>query len=338
MKKIFIYSSVIIFTLGVLSFAGIILFFSSPPSNGEEVVEVITIKPGSSLNQLSRLLQEKGVIRNQTFFYILARLRRVDTRIKFGEYQLSNRMFSNEVLNKIIQGKQIEYSITIPEGLTLLQIADLYSKKGLADKNKFIRMATDSDFAASLDINEEILEGYLFPDTYKFIRDIGERKIIFCMVQRFKEVYDKKIRERTKDVNLSQRKVVTLASMIEKETANSEEKKLISAVFHNRLKKNMRLQCDPTVIYGLDHFTGKLTKKDLKIYTPYNTYLIDGLPPAPISNPGIDSIRAVLYPAEVDYLYFVSKNDGTHYFSTTLSEHNQAVNKYQRSARRSKSP
>jgi len=337
MKKFVIYNSIIIFTVGIFSLGGICIFFSVPPSNGEELIEVITIKPGASVTRLSIVLKEKKIIRSRHFFYFLARLRGVDTSIKFGEYQLSNRMSSNEVLNKIIRGEQIKYSITIPEGLTLVQIAKLYYKKGLAEKDEFIQLATDSEFAASLDINEGTLEVYLFPDTYKFIRDIGARNIICCMVQRFKEVYDEKIRARAKAIHFSQRKVLTLASMIEKETANAEEKNLISAVFHNRLKKNMRLQCDPTVIYGLDAFNGKLTKKDLNIYTPYNTYLIDGLPPTPICNPGMGSIRAALYPAAVGYLYFVSRNDGTHYFSTTLSEHNHAVNKYQRFSRKIKS-
>jgi UPF0755 protein len=330
MKKFFIYITTLGLTLSIPSFLGILLSFSVPPSYDEKIVEVINIPVGARLDQVTHLLREKGVIRYQNLFFLLARWRGVDTHIKSGEYQFSNRMLPNDVLNKLIRGEQIKYSITIPEGFNLVQTAALYERMGLADKNKFIHLATDPTFIKSLGMNEETLEGYLFPDTYKFIRNIGERNIIRRMVQRFNEIYDQQFREREQELNLSRKEVITLASLIEKETGHSKERPIISAVFHNRLKMDMRLQCDPTVIYGLDNFTGDLTKKDLKTYTPYNTYLIKGLPPTPIANPGADSIQSALYPADVDYLYFVSKNDGTHYFSATLAEHNRVVNKYQR--------
>jgi UPF0755 protein len=150
------------------------------------------------------------------------------------------------------------------------------------------------------------------------------------MVNLFNAVFTEEMKRRADELGLSFQEILTVASMIEKETAVRREKSLISAVFHNRLARNMRFQCDPTVIYGLDNFTGQLTKEDLQTYTPYNTYVINGLPPTPIANPGLESIRAALYPAAVDYLYFVSKNDGTHHFSKSLAEHNRAVNKYQR--------
>jgi len=338
MKKYFVYSITLILTLGIPSITGLLLSYSTPPSVGEEVVEVITIPIGVGMDHVAHLLKERGIIRNEQLFSYLAHWRGLDTHIKSGEYQLSNRMFPNEVLNKLIRGDQIKYSVTIPEGLTLTQIAALYEKKGLADRDKFIQLATDPTFITSLGMDEKTLEGYLFPDTYKFIKDIGERNIIRRMVQNHNEMYNQQFRERAKELNLSRREVITLASLIEKESAKSEERPFISAVFHNRLQENMRLQCDPTVIYGLDHFTGRLTKKDLRTFTPYNTYLINGLPPTPIANPGLDSIRAALYPADVDYFYFVSKNNGTHSFSSSLSEHNRAVYKYQRIFRRIKAP
>ena len=319
--------------LGTLAVLSLFLSLSIPPSDGEEVVEVVTIPAGATMVHVTDLLEAKGIIGSRALFSGVARWRGVDIHIKAGEYQFSNRMLLNEVLNKLIRGEQIKYSITIPEGLTLVQIANLYDEMELADKDKFLQLATDTTFAATLGVKEENLEGYLYPDTYKFIRNMGERNIIRRMVKRFNEIYHSQFKEREAELNLSRREVVILASLIEKETAYSEERPLISAVFHNRLKKNMRLQCDPTVIFGLDHFTGRLTKKDVRTYTPFNTYLIDGLPPTPIANPGSASIRAALYPADVDYLYFVSQNDGTHFFSTRLAEHNRAVNKYQRSLR-----
>jgi len=324
--------------LGTLGMLSLFLSLSIPPSEEEEVVEIVTIPVGATMGQVTGVLKAKGVIRSRALFSTVARWRGVDIHIKAGEYQFSNRMLPGEVLNKLVRGEQIKYSITIPEGLTLTRIADLYSARNLADKDRFVQLATDPSFAATLGIEQENLEGYLYPDTYKFIRNIGEANIIRRMVKRFNEFYLEQFKERERELNLSRREIVTLASLIEKETARSDEKPLISAVFHNRLKRNMRLRCDPTVIYGLDNFTGNLTKRDLTTYTPFNTYLIDGLPPTPIANPGIDSIRAALYPADVDYLYFVSKNDGTHFFSATLSEHNRAVQEYQRSLSRRTSP
>jgi len=337
MKNFLISLTALALMLGTLALLSLFLSLSIPPSDGEEVLEIVSIPVGVTMAEVTELLKAKGVIRSRALFSALARWRGVDIHIKAGEYQFSNRMLPNEVLNKLIRGEQIKYSITIPEGLTLIRIADLYNERDLADKDRFIQLATDPTFAATLGVEQENLEGYLYPDTYKFIRNMGEKNIIRRMVKRFNEFYLEQFKQREKELELSRREVVTIASLIEKETGRSDERPLISAVFHNRLKRKMRLRCDPTVIYGLDNFNGNLTKRDLMTYTPFNTYLIHGLPPTPIANPGIDSIRAALYPADVDYLYFVSKNDGTHFFSSTLTEHNRAVQEYQRSLRRSKS-
>lgn len=330
MKKVFTNTTCLILTLGIPALLGILLSFAIPPPPQMEVVEVITIPPGVSLHEVTHLLSSKGIIRSQTLFNLLVRCRRADTQIKSGEYQLTNRMLPHEVLNKLIRGEQIKYSITIPEGLTIAQIAALYEKLGMAEKSHFINVASDPNFIASLGMQAETLEGYLFPDTYKFIRNIGEKNIIRSMVQRFNEVYGEEFKKRGQELNLSQREVIILASLIEKEAACPQERPIISAVFYNRLKLHMPLQCDPTVIFGLKNFNGNLTKEDLKIRTSYNTYLNCGFPPTPIASPGLDSIKAALYPADVNYLFFVSRNDGTHYFSSTLAEHNQAVNIYQR--------
>jgi UPF0755 protein len=330
MKKVFTYTTCLVLTLGIPALIGLLLSFATLPPPHMEVVEVITIPPGISLHEVTHLLSSKGIIRSQTLFNLLVRCRKADTQIKSGEYQFTNRMLPVEVLNKLIRGEQIKYSITIPEGLTVAQIALLYEKMGMVEKNRFIKVTSDPDFIASLGIQAETLEGYLFPDTYKFIRNIGEKNIIRSMVQRFNEVYGEEFKKRGQELNLSQREVTTLASLIEREAACHQERPLISAVFHNRLKLRMPLQCDSTVIFGIKNFNGDLTKEDLKTSTPYNTYRNCGLPPTPIANPGLDSIKAALYPADVNYLFFVSRNDGTHHFSSTLAEHNQAVNMYQR--------
>ncbi len=193
-----------------------------------------------------------------------------------------------------------------------------------------MKVVEDPTLMAEFGIEGESLEGYLFPDTYQFAKRTPPHEIVRRMVTQFQTVYDESFRKRAAQLGMTLREVVTLASIIEKETGNASERGLISAVFHNRLKKKMRLQSDPTVIFALTDFNGNLTKKDLSAPSPYNTYRFIGLPPGPIANPGKESLYAALYPANVDYLYFVSKNDGTHFFSKNLREHNGAVNKYQR--------
>jgi UPF0755 protein len=243
------------------------------------------------------------------------------------------------ILNILKKGAIITHPYTIPEGFTARQIGELYDKKGLLNMHEFLEAAGDSDIAGHYGISGPGLEGYLYPDTYQFGLGLSPKAVINVMVKRFQEVIDP-FRARAKELGMTIEEVVILASIVEKETGRAEERPLIASVFLNRLKKRMRLESDPTVIYGLNGFNGNLTKKDLTAYTPYNTYVIPGLPPGPIANPGMEAIRAVLYPAESDYLYFVSKNDGTHHFSKTLSEHNRAVEIYQKKRRkaRNKSP
>jgi len=238
-----------------------------------------------------------------------------------------------QLLAILEQGKIFCHKITIPEGYTIYQIADLLAAKGLAKRENFINLATDPNLAKELGIQAKTLEGYLFPDTYYFNKGLSEKVIIKTMVNRFYSLMKPEWKEQSHKLGLTFHQVITLASLIEKETSNKEEKPIISAVYHNRLKAGIRLQCDPTVIYCLKNFNGKLRKEDLLIDSPYNTYKRYGLPPGPIANPGLDSIQAALYPAKVGYQYFVSKNDGTHYFSYTLKEHNRAVLRYQKKRR-----
>lgn len=334
MKKALIYTLSLVLTLGIPLVLGVALSFSIPPPSEEQTLRTITVKPGLTFTEVTRLLHEQGVVCRRTLFSLLARLQHLDTQIKCGEYQFSNRMLPGEVLGKLLRGEHVDCSITIPEGLTIAQIASAYESAGLADAGEFRRLASDPAFIASLGMDEPSLEGYLFPDTYRFFRSIGEAQIIHCMVQRFQEIYGKDLQARQQELNLSRREVITLASLIEKETGYGEERPLISAVFHNRLRLGMRLQCDPAVIYGIANFNGDLTGKDLATPGPYNTYLCAGLPPTPIANPGLASIRAALYPEKVDYLYFVSMNNGRHQFSSSLAEHSRAVSLYQKPLRK----
>ena len=222
--------------------------------------------------------------------------------------------------------------MTIPEGFTSAQIAELLGKKGLVEKGEFLLLTGDQDLVRRYGIAGAGLEGYLYPDTYRFYRGMTALSVVDVMVKRFKEVTAPFV-ERAEQLGMAFEDIVALASIVEKETGLAEERPVIASVFLNRLKRGIRLESDPTVIYGLTGFNGNLTRKDLSKPTPYNTYLIPGLPPGPIANPGLDAIKAVLFPAKTNYLYFVSKNDGSHYFSRTLAEHNRAVMIYQKKRR-----
>jgi len=258
-------------------------------------------------------------------------LRRAESRLKAGEYKLSPCMNLIKVLGILEQGRVLEHPFTIPEGYTIAQIARVLAELGLADEERFLKLAYDQKFISKLGIRTISLEGYLFHDTYRISKGNKEEEIIELMVGQFNKTITQNDRKRAAELGFSMHQIVTLASIIEKETSAPGERSLISAVFHNRLKRKLPLQSDPTVIYALGKdFDGNLTKKDLMTESPYNTYLYPGLPPGPIANSGRAAIHAALYPAEVDYLYFVSKNDGTHKFSTTHKEHIRAVRKYQR--------
>jgi UPF0755 protein len=313
--------------LGILAWN--VFDYAAQPSGNDISEKVITVLPGQNFKMIASQLVGAGIIRESLRFKVFARFKGYDKRIKAGEYKLSAALSPKQVLEIMVSGKVALYKITIPEGYSLVQIAGIFSKMGLAEAPVFIKSATDPAIVSALGVDADSLEGYLFPDTYLFPKGLPLDEILGTMVNRFLEIFSADWQERARQMDMSVHQVVTLASIIEKETGAAFERPLISSVFHNRLAKNMRLSSDPTVIYGIKNFDGNLTRKHLTTATPYNTYLNKGLPPGPIANPGLASLEAALYPAETDYLYFVSKKDSTHQFSTTFKEHNRAVRKYQ---------
>ena len=327
----FIWVGILLILLILAGFVGVLEGMSLllPASNVPKEIEV-DIPQGASADKISEILENAGVIKSAKAFRYLVKFRKAGPRLKAGEQVLDANLSADEIIKALVQGRFKMYPVTIPEGLTMKEIASLMAAKGKADANEFLALCHDKEFIKTLDIgNEDSLEGYLFPETYNFRKTVTAREIIKAMVARFHQVW-KKYAIKAQVNPLSRHQIITLASIVEKETGAAEERPMIAKVFLNRLEKGMRLETDPTVIYGIQNFNGNLTRKDLKTEHPYNTYVIAGLPPGPIANPGEASIRAVLEPANVDYLYFVSKNDGTHHFSKTLKEHNRAVNKYQR--------
>ncbi|SLM49127.1 conserved protein of unknown function [Nitrospira japonica] len=317
--------------LGVAAYR--VMKWAEEPVVSEQVhppPKIVTIPDRSTFFQVATLLEHEGLIKSRSAFVLLGRSQSADRRIRAGEYELTAAMAPAEILGKLLSGQVVLHPITIPEGLTMVQIASLMEQHEVADGADFLRLARDGSFIASLGLKLDSLEGYLYPDTYKFPKGVRSRDVIATMVEHFRQAYRPELQARAGDLRMTQHEVVTLASVIEKETGADAERAEISAVFHNRLRKHIPLQSDPTVIYGLTGFDGNIRKKDLSSPSPYNTYRVVGLPPGPIASPGLRAIEAALYPSNSRALYFVSRNDGTHQFSSTLSEHNQAVERYQK--------
>ena len=333
MKKLIF--SIIIFCI-VIAAIFILNFYSYciTPYGNTPVDITINIPDGTNFKKVSFLLAEKNIIRKSIRFNLLAKLKNAEHKIKTGEYCMTMPISPVEVLDKLIKGEVIIHSVTIPEGKNIFDVAKIMEEAGLGSASGTLEKMKDPEFIKSLGIKEESLEGFLFPDTYHFSRKTVPEKILRIMVARHNRIINTKIKKDAEQKGMTIKEVIILASLVEKETAQVFEKPLIAAVFLNRLKKGMRLECDPTVIYGVKlndpNFNTRLRTKQLREETPYNTYRIFGLPKGPICNPGLGSIQAVLNPAETDYLYFVSKNNGVHQFSATLREHNQAVYTFQK--------
>lgn len=318
----------------IVLFGGVYLFldiasFIKKPFRPGSPEQTLTILPGQSLKAIAEHLENQSVISNKFYFSIYTKIKKAGKKLQAGEYVLSGSKSPEEILDILVNGRVKLYRVTLPEGLTMKEIAGLMEKEGLCDPKTFTALCQNPALIKKLGIKALSLEGYLFPDTYFFSRQNTCEDMIIAMVGRFKAVFTEARQKRTKELGFSIHEILTLASIIEKETGAGAERPLISSVFHNRLKKNMRLESDPTVIYDIEDFDGNIKKTHLQTRTEYNTYQITGLPPGPIASPGVLAIEAALFPDQTPYLFFVSKKDGTHYFSTTYAEHRRAVQKYQ---------
>ena len=301
------------------------------PFQGYEKQAVVRIESGMSVAAIGKKLQRHGVVASADYFTRYYRLFFAGKMLKAGEYLFDGPLSVRQVIEKLEQGKALLYKVTVKEGLWLGETAQVFEAAGLFPATEFRRAAADVALVRAIDPEANDLEGYLFPDTYLVRKDISAREMAALMVGHFRKNFSNTFVWRARDIGLSQRQVLILASLIEKETANRDERFLVSSVFHNRLRKNMLLDCDSTIIYALKKagiYDGDLRWGDLKSESPYNTRKHRGLPPGPIASPGLASLEAALYPESTDYLFFVAKDAGSHYFSKSLDEHNRAVRKF----------
>lgn len=299
-----------------------------PPGSGA-IVHDASFPAGSGIRKLAAELRTAGVIRSQWHLILVSRLRGQARRLKAGDYRFSDAMTPAEILRKLTEGDVDYRRFTLPEGYSIYQAAELLEQKGYFRKDAFLEKCRDPLLLGRLAISAGSAEGYLYPATYNLTRSSSEEQLIGLMAGQFERVFAG-LTGGEGGMGLTRHQLVTLASIIEKEAVSPDEKPLISSVFHNRLRLGMPLQSDPTAVYGVRAFSGKVTRADIGRRSPYNTYLIAGLPPGPIGNPGAEALRAALQPARTDFLYFVARKDGTHHFSRTLEEHNRAVARYLR--------
>ena len=318
----------IITVTGVLALGGYIYKIYYEPILGSDIENstIIMIPRGSTFDSVTASVREKGLLPYPRLYRYLARQLKVYSRVQTGEFEIQHHWNTYELLQFLISGKSIRHRVTIPEGNNFADIAERLFRAELADKETILSLKHDPDLLRKTGVLEATsLEGFLFPETYFFSRAETEQQMLSAMIAQYRKVFNKDFQQRVEEIGLSEYEVLTLASIVEKETGADADRPRIASVFHNRLKRKMRLDSDPTVIYGLKDFNGNLKRKHLRARTPYNTYTRYGLPPTPISNPGKASLQSVLYPVEEEFLYFVARGDGSSKFSKTLREHNKAV-------------
>ncbi|MCL2670161.1 MAG: endolytic transglycosylase MltG [Syntrophaceae bacterium] len=307
------------------------LHYSLSPISKSLDRQTVIIPKGSGFPQIAEILAEAGLVKNRPFFRTLTMARGASRRLQAGEYEFAGRLSPNDLISRLVNGEIKQYEVMLPEDITVDEVANRLAAFNLINVDEFMALSIDKAFLQSLKIEAESIEGYLFPNTYFLNRSMTTREIIHQLVGEFWRQITPEIAQRVQSLGFTIHQWVTFASLIGKESGRNNEKGLISAVFHNRLKQGMRLQSDPTAVYRLEENGAPvrtILRRHLAMKTPHNTYQIYGLPPGPIANPGLDSLRAALYPEPVPYLYFVASPDGGHQFSSTLTEHNQAVSKY----------
>ncbi len=317
--------------LAVVLLSAFLLFDRPPEGNWEG--KLVTVPKGSGLPGVIAALRDGGVLPHPMAFRALVLLTFTGRQLHYGEFTFPHPPSTLETWEKIVHGDVIKYEVTVPPGSNLYDIATMLKEKSLTESKEFLEAACSAALLKHLEIPGESAEGYLFPDTYVFVKPVSPEEIVEIMVRQFRRKLPEETEKRAKEEGFTLHQIVTIASIIEKETGVEKEKSLVSAVIRKRLAMGMALQMDPTVIYGVKRFDGTITRKDLRTPGPYNTYLNRGLPPGPIANPGLESLEAAIAPVKGEYLYFVSKNDGSHQFSRTLEEHNRAVETLRRITR-----
>ena len=299
-----------IIILTIITISAMIIAFIVPYILKENKVVEVLIPKGSSPYKISKILKDSKIITSQNLFLTLIKFYGYSSQLKAGLYEFHTKDSLNTIINKIKDGKSINIKITVPEGFNIKQIAEVLAEHNICNKEKFIELATSQN-----------MEGYLFPNTYFLLPQTPEQEVIKIMNNEYKNFWTNEKKERLQQINKTEKDVIILASIVEKEAVADEERPIIAGIFLNRLAKNMRLESCSTVLYAMGINKERLSFKDLKFESPYNTYRHKGLPPGPICNPGAKAIDAVLYPQQTDSLYFVSKGNGTHYFSSTFEQH-----------------
>jgi UPF0755 protein len=342
LKKLVVLAIIGIFLGSILGLGFVGYNFMNTPASQDAQEVVFEVEPGLSFTAVAKKLEKLNLISNADLLILYAKINKSIAQIKVGEYMISPHMLPLDIIDILKSGKSIERKITISEGLNMFEIANIFAEAGFGNLASNIEIFKDKELVKQL-LGEdyESLEGYLYPETYTYTKYTPLKTIISQMVQLSNENWNK-VKAKAESRAWTKHQVFTLASIIEKETGAGDERPLISSVFFNRLKKNMMLQTDPTVLYAKNLHLGltpentlqdNITRADLSFQHPYNTYTIKGLPPGPIANPGLASLQAAVEPAETDYLFFVSRNDGTHVFTKEYGDHKKAVSQFQLDAK-----
>jgi UPF0755 protein len=324
---------VLVIAVGAGLLASVVWGRLHEPYKGYAAAEqLLEIPQGSGTNDIGRRLVDGGVVRDLFIFRAATWWVARDRSLKAGEYRFAEPMSATQVVEKLARGEVHARRITFPEGLTIIDMSRIYEQRGFGSASEFVSAAGNVKLIAAIDPQAPDLEGYLYPETYAIPRGTPASRLITLMVERFLAAYTDDLKAQADAQGLTAREVVTIASLVEKETAQDHERALVAAVYRNRMKIGMGMQADPTVIYALQkagRYDGNIRRADLQFDSPYNTYKYSGLPPGPIASPRKASIEAALAPADVPYIYFVSRNDGTHVFASTLAEHNRNVREFQ---------
>jgi peptidoglycan lytic transglycosylase G len=335
LKKLFVALAILV--LIVASGAAAVGFYlwnrmQAPYKGFSEAEKFVDIPSGTGTAGIRRRLVDAGVVSDELAFRAALAWTGQSRALQAGEYRFDRPISAIEVIDKITRGDVYTHAITFPEGLTIREMAAIFQSQGFGKADEFIKAARDVSLVSDLDPAATDLEGYLFPETYTMPRGVSASKVISMMVDRFRSTYTDLEQKKSGELDLSLRQIVTLASLVEKETGKADERPMVAAVYRNRMTRKMLMQADPTVVYALvmaGTYDGNIRKQDLEFDSPYNTYKYPGLPPGPIASPGRAALAAALAPADVDYLYFVSRNDGSHAFASTLAQHNANVYEHQ---------